>query len=169
MSKILYEGKFITVVNDRNWEYVQRNTLKCGVVSILATTKDNELLLVEQFRIPVCSNVIECPAGVLGDIDKNETPLECAKKELLEETGYISNDWEHIYTSPQSPGITNEINFKFRARNCEKVNDGGGVENESIIVHKVKLDTIRDYLKIYESTKPHTLVSAGIYSGLYFL
>jgi ADP-ribose pyrophosphatase len=164
--EILYVGKFVSVVKEGNWEYLTRNTETGGIVSILPITENNEVVLVEQFRIPVNSNVIECPAGVIGDDDTNETPLECAKKELLEETGYTSDNWICIYASPKSPGLITEIDHKFIARDCKKVAGGGGVETEDITVHVISLDHIDDWLRLKSKTK---LVSGGIYGGLYFL
>jgi len=166
-KNIMYNGKFLSVIKRDGWEYVQRNTNTGDVVSITAITKDNEIILVEQYRIPVDCYVIENPAGLLGDINKNETPIECAKKELLEETGYISNNWEYVFTTPKSPGLISECSIHFIARDCEKIEDGGGVDNEKILVHKVQLDNIRNYFK--ELKDNNILVSSGIYAGLYFI
>lgn len=164
---LIHEGKFLSVLKCEGWEFVNRNTKTGQVVSILPVTNEGEIILIEQFRIPVDHLVIECPAGLLGDHDENETALECAKKELLEETGYISNKWHHIYTTPKSAGMISEIEHKFIARDCEKVAEGGGVGNENIVVHKIYLNSIDTWLAKCEERD--ILVSAGIYAGLYML
>jgi len=168
MTEIVYKGKFLTVVRKKGWEYVKRNTNSGNIVSVLPITSENEVILVEQFRIPVDKYVLECPAGVLGDDIKNEVPLDCAKKELQEETGYVSDDWQRVYTSPKSPGIITETDYKYVARNCKKVADGGGVGTEDITVHKIPLDNIKEYLSDLENDRD-ILVSSGIYAGLYFI
>jgi len=163
--EVLYEGKFLRLKSIDGWEVVERKTSTGEIASILAVTKDNEIILVEQYRVPVNKFVIESPAGVIGDHDKNELPLQCAIKELSEETGYISDNWKLAYTSPKSPGMSTETEHKFIAKDCIKVTSGGGVDNEKITVHKVRIDCIVSWLK--EKQEQGTLVSSGIYAGLY--
>jgi len=165
MKNLIHRGNFISVFNIDGWEVVERNTNDGNVASVLAVSESNELILVEQYRIPVGKSVIECPAGLIGDHNEKELPIQCAIKELLEETGYISNNWELIYTSPKSPGIINEIVYKYIARECVKIEKGGGVDNEKIIVHTVNMDNL--YVWFEEQQKQGKLIDAGIYAGLY--
>src|SRR5690606_966319 len=74
--------------------------------------KDGQVLLVEQYRPAAGRKMLEIPAGT---IDRSEPPLECARRELQEETGYSAEDWEslgHIYPTP---GYTNEVLHLFDA------------------------------------------------------
>lgn len=168
MTEIVFKGKFLTVIRKNGWEYVKRNTNSGNIVSVLPITSENEIILVEQYRIPVQKHVLECPAGILGDEIKNEVPLDCAKKELLEETGYVSDDWHQIYVTSKSPGIISELCYKYIARNCKKVADGGGVGTEDITVHKIPLTKIKEYLDDLVNDND-ILVCSGIYAGLYWL
>lgn len=61
-----------------------------GAVVVIAQLEDGHLVLERQFRYPVQSVMIEFPAGKL---DAGEDPLACAKRELLEETGYTARHW----------------------------------------------------------------------------
>lgn len=62
-------------------------------VNVFAFTPARDLVLVEQYRHPVKSLMLEMPAG---NVDKGETALEAAKRELLEETGYASDTWHDL-------------------------------------------------------------------------
>lgn len=66
-----------------------------GAVMILALLDDGRLLLERQFRYPMRQHMYELPAGKL---DPGEDPLESAKRELLEETGYVAQQWRALTT-----------------------------------------------------------------------
>jgi uncharacterized protein len=70
-------------------------------VFCVAATDDGDLVLVRQYRHPVRDWTLEVPAGSVAD---GETPLEAAKRELLEETGGAARDWRHLATFFPSTG-----------------------------------------------------------------
>jgi ADP-ribose pyrophosphatase len=143
--KILYTGKFIRVLQQGKWEFVERPKTS-GIVAILAITDAREIVLVEQERIPVQSRVIEIPAGLAGDVvgAENEELAEAARRELLEETGYEAGQMEFLTKGPPSAGLSTEVVTFFRARGLKKVAVGGGDESEDIKVHLVPLAEIGD-------------------------
>lgn len=64
-----------------------------GFVSIVATTPDNKIIMVKQWRYPIEKETLEIPTGTIED---NNDPLETAKRELLEEVGGVSENWQKL-------------------------------------------------------------------------
>jgi ADP-ribose pyrophosphatase len=63
---VLDTGKFLTLIKEGHWEYVDR-VHGTGVALIIGVTTEQTVLLVEQYRIPVHARIIELPAGIIGD------------------------------------------------------------------------------------------------------
>ncbi len=162
-----YEGKFIRLVNDNNWEYVERTNCT-GVVVIVAMTRQNELIFTEQYRPPVKKHVIEFPAGLVNDLGelKLESNETAAMRELLEETGFQADEMTTLTVGPTSAGLTNELITILLATNCDKIAEGGGDDTESIVVHLVPIANAEQWLKGTE--KRGCLVDPKVYAGLYF-
>lgn len=162
--EILAQGKYLRLVKD-NWEYMDR--VGCtGVVLVapfLTTPSGDHLILVEQYRPPVKSRVIELPAGLVGDHDSEESFLEAAKRELLEETGYEAGNLEMLCLGPSSAGCSSELARIVMATDLSKVGDGGGVHDEDIVVHVVPINGIHRWL--HNAT---AMVDTKVYTALYF-
>jgi len=166
-SEILFEGRFLSIRKKGHWEYVERHKAS-GIVAILAITNNRELILVEQFRIPVNKRVIEIPAGLAGDTEdkENEGLAEAAKRELLEETGYEAQRMEYLTEGPTSAGLSTEVITLFRAHELKKVSKGGGDESENIQVHVVPLAELKSWIK--SKRKAGCLVDYKVYASFYF-
>jgi len=167
-TQTLYEGNFLRLIKNAHWEYVQRVNAS-GAVHIVAVTAENELLLVEQHRLPVGDVVIELPAGIIGDEagHEKETPEQAAARELTEETGYRAARVERLYQGPSSPGMASEIVTMVRAFNLEQIGEGGGVEGEDITVRRVPLAQISDWLSA--RMEAGRLIDHKVYAALYFV
>ena len=146
-SKCLHEGKHLRLVAQGHWEYVVR-TVASGAVGILAITPDERVVLVEQFRIPAGESVIELPAGLVGDTSEfaGEPLIQAAQRELMEETGYVSEQWTELGSGYSSPGLTDESITFFLAENARKESDGGGDDTEDIRVHSIPLADVNQWL-----------------------
>ena len=93
---VRYRGRYLNLIERDHWEFVTRPNAH-AVVVLIAVTDDDELVLVEQYRRPVDSRVVELPAGLVGDLgDPDEPVLEAAGRELIEETGYEASSQEKI-------------------------------------------------------------------------
>ena len=159
---------YLRLIDRGGWSFVQRTT-GVGVVAIIAVTKENKLLLVEQHRPPLNQSVLELPAGLVGDLaDQPQENLEqAAKRELVEEVGYQATTWSEWVTVASSAGLTDECVTLFFAKDLEKVGPGGGDANEKIIVHEIPLSQIDDYLE--ERVETGTLLDGRVYAAIYFL
>ncbi len=165
---IHHEGKYIRMISEGTWEYVERVHSDEAVV-IVATTKEQKAILIEQYRVPLKNWIIEWPAGLLKDPGSpaGETPEEAAKRELLEETGYEAGAVEFIFKGPPTPGLSSEIAVFYRAKDVQKMTSGGGIEGEKIVVHAVDLTQIDSWLT--QMQEKGCQVDPKVYAGLYFL
>jgi ADP-ribose pyrophosphatase len=143
-EETLWEGRYIAARRRGKWEYVSRT--KGVSAAVILAVDDGHVLLVEQYRVPLGKYCIELPAGLIGDETRGEAAETAAARELEEETGYrpsLMTDLGHYYSSP---GMVSEGFNLLRAEGLEKVSEGGGVEGEDIIVHRVKLADVPGFI-----------------------
>lgn len=126
---------------------------------IVASDEDGHFLCVRQFRYGIGKVTIEFPAGGIaceGDTEytapdalmaKTEDPLAAAKRELLEETGCGSDDWEHLLSVPSNATIADNYAHIFRARNCIKVSGQHLDEGEFLQVERLTSEEIEKLIK----------------------
>ncbi len=118
----IYEGKVINLRVDTvelpDKKYSKREIVEHpGAVGIIGVNNDGKVILVRQYRKAVDDFLLEIPAGKM---EPREDPLECAKREFKEETGYSASSFyalSHCYTSP---GFSNEKIYLFKAENLFK-------------------------------------------------
>ncbi len=161
----LFETRWLRVHRIGHWDFVRRpHSNFC--VGILALTPEREILLVEQFRIPVQANVIEIPAGIVGDEEahRGEPLADTAARELLEETGYRAGNIRKIIETPTSAGMTSELIHIFYATDLVREHDGGGVAGENITVHRIPLAGLDDWLR--EQQKAGKIIDFKIHASL---
>ncbi|NJC27431.1 nudix-type nucleoside diphosphatase (YffH/AdpP family) [Lewinella antarctica] len=107
-------------------------------------TVKRTIILTRQFRLPTYVNgneggfLVEACAGLLD----GDNPLDCIKKEVIEETGYHVTKVEKIFEAYMSPGSVTEIIHFFIAKYDEslKKSDGGGVQEETEEIEILEMD-----------------------------
>ena len=143
-EQVMWEGRFITAKKRGRWEYVGR-ARGIRAAAIIALDEDPDgtrhVILVSQYRVPLGRFSLEIPAGLVGDDEASvgEDATLAAARELEEETGYRAGRLEVLGEFYSSPGMVSECFTLLRARDLEKVGEGGGTEGENIIVHRVAL------------------------------
>jgi ADP-ribose pyrophosphatase len=126
-ARTVYEGKYLRMVVRGHWEYVERTHADGMAVIIIAVTPDDDVLFVEQYRVPLQRRTIEMPAGLVGDDVAGDTLEDAAKRELIEETGWEAGRVRVLMTGPTSSGMSSERIAFVRATQLTRVGAGGGV------------------------------------------
>ncbi len=124
-------------------------------VVIVASDEDGKYICVKQFRQGIKEVTTEFPAGGIERKDgkqygahdsSEEDALVAAKRELKEETGYISDEWRHLITIPSNATIADNLAHIYVARNCRKVSDQELDDMEFLNVEKYSADQIEEMI-----------------------
>lgn len=163
-SELVYQGDFIRVRKDTvrlpdgktgSREYINHP----GAVAVLALLDNGKLVMERQFRYAPQREFIELPAG---KIDPGEDILVCAKRELLEETGYVAGEWMHLATAWPCIGYADERMEYFLARGLahqgRKLDDG-----EFLEVFELSLAEALEWIRLGKINESKTIV------GLFWL
>ena len=108
-SKEVYYSRLFRVTEDTAEDetgfQIHRSIVQHPGSAVMMAVEEDRVLLVRQFRLPAGKSLWEIPAG---KVDEGETPLEAAKRELVEETGYHADNWKELIHYYPSPGYINE-------------------------------------------------------------
>lgn len=138
-SEVVYDGytKLEKLKIKTEKGEIDREVLRMGnsVSAIIKDTKKNKYIFVSQYRPGADGLMVEIVAGA---VDKNEKPEEAIKREVMEETGYKVDFINHVNDFYTSPARTDEIMSLFYIEVSEQVNEGGGINDETIEVVEVE-------------------------------
>jgi ADP-ribose diphosphatase len=115
-ARVVYDGKLLDVVLERWGEHEREIVEHPGAVAIVAIDRDGMLTLVRQRREAVRKQLLELPAGTL---EKGESPLDCARRELVEETGLTGGRWRERAMFYTTPGFCRELMHLFVAEELD--------------------------------------------------
>lgn len=144
VEETVWKGRFLEMKKRGRWEYVGRVG---GVeAAVIVAIDQGHVILVEQYRVPLGRACLELPAGLVGDEEEGETAELSAARELEEETGYRPAKCTPLGTFYASPGMVSECFTLIRAEGLTRVGEGGGTADENIVVHRVPMSTIADFI-----------------------
>ena len=111
---------------------------------VFAITEEDQVILVEQYKHGIGENEVDLSAGYLDADDPS--PLAGTQRELLEETGYASNEWQSLGDFATNPNRCKNRFYYFLARNVRRVAEPHLDPTEEIAVHLVPLAELRNWL-----------------------
>ena len=140
-ERTAWMGTWLVAKTRGRWEYVSRiDDVRAAVV---LAVDDGNILLVDQYRVPLGKRCLELPAGL---VDAGETVEAAAARELEEETGYRPARVTAIGDFVSSPGMISESFTLVRAEGLSRVSDGVGIDDEGIAVNRVPLGDVASYV-----------------------
>lgn len=132
--------------------------------NVVALTKNNEVVLVRQYRHGVKEFSLEFPGGI---VDDEENPLEGARRELMEETGYSAGNIVEVGRIYPNPAIQHNTLFCYIATDAELTGSQHFDETEEIEVHLVPLDELIEMTR--QGGFRHALHVAVLFQALAYL
>lgn len=157
-SNLIYDGYIVKVFKDDvslDGKPATREVVRHkGAAAVLAVDEKGEAFFVEQFRYPIGRPLFEAPAG---KIDDGETPIECAKRELMEECGVSAEKWTELGPMLSSPGFCDEVIYLFMAEELENSNPNPD-EDEFLDIIKMPLSAALEKVRRGEISDAKTQV-----------
>jgi ADP-ribose pyrophosphatase len=170
----VFEGKFlkfvykylITAAGDEIvWETIERTNIRNrGAVVVIPLTKTGEVILERNWRAPIESYVIQFPAGLTDKA--NESEEETARRELLEETGYLAKRLIPIMSAPECSVLTSTKVNHFLAPDVEFVGQQRQDTTEEIEVLRVPVGGLADF---FLGLPPDTMLDLRVPGILWIL
>ena len=158
----LYQGRVFKLIRENatldngvttNMEFVEHP----GATAIIPMLNESRVLLLKQYRHPLRKYIWEIPAGT---IDPQESVINCAKRELIEETGYSANQWQKLGEITPVPGYSDERIHVYLATELQTAEQD--LDRDEIInIHEV------DFSEALEMIKTGKIQDAKSIAGLY--
>lgn len=144
MSKTIHRWKTIALIEEDvrlpNGRTVAHTTIEHpGAAVILPITTDHKIVVIHQFRPSLKKWLLELPAGTIED---NEAPLDCAARELEEETGYSAQEWIELGQVTPLAGFCDEIQYLYVAKQLSKTARYACDDDEVIEVLKLTIEEL---------------------------
>ena len=144
---ILHKGRVFTLLRENitleNGVTVDLDVVRHpGASAVVPVSGDNRLILIKQFRHAVGDYIWEIPAGTL---DPDESYLECAQRELIEETGFSADNWQKLGDIVPLPGYSDERIRIFLAGSLHPAEQNLD-KDEVLAVHEITMDDAFDMI-----------------------
>lgn len=141
----ILQARFDWVTHPESQKEMKRLVLETNDwVNVVATTPDNKIVVVRQYRFGIEKVTTEIPGGMA---DHGEDSMTAAMRELKEETGFTSASWLYLGSVEPNPAIMNNVCHSWHAKDAVKTEEMCPDEGEDIIVATVTLDEIRQEIE----------------------
>lgn len=140
-SKTIHEGRVFSLVSENytlnngvtsQMDFIQHP----GAAAMVPMINSTDVILIKQYRHAIREFIWEIPAGTL---DSKESPLNCARRELIEETGYSAASWQQLGMITPLPGCSDERIHIFLASDLKSAEQNLD-DDEMLKVHQLKLE-----------------------------
>lgn len=162
-SRVVYQNRIVQV-REETYRFVPNNIVRdftvlgfADWVNIIPITPEGKVVMIRQYRLGTRSETLEIPGGLISEGDAD--PAEAALREMIEETGYHSDEVVHIGTVEPNPAIQNNRCHTYLARNAVPVSGQNLDPTEAIEVELVDRKDIPALVHSYRIT--HGLVLAA--------
>ena len=168
-KQVIYSGKKVKLElhhlenDETETRYIREVVVHPGAVVVMGILPDEQIILIRTRRYAVGQNLVELPAGTL---EKGEDPINCAGRELLEETGYLAGRLRPIGNFYTSPGILSEKMYAFVAYDLEK-QEQALEEGEEIELQFATLDDAIEMIRRGEIHDGKTVAALLLYDKFF--
>jgi 8-oxo-dGTP pyrophosphatase MutT (NUDIX family) len=139
---ILFDKRIDTLVNPRTGESFERLVLESvDWVNVVALDEQRRAVMIRQFRFGVGYTTLETPGGM---VDPGENSRQAAARELLEETGYVSDQWTYLGAVEPNPAFHNHLCHHWLAENVRLQAHQSLGAGEAIKVELLTPDGVRE-------------------------
>jgi ADP-ribose pyrophosphatase len=166
-TREVYACRLFRVTEDKavdtkaKFEIARSVVRHAGSAVMLAMDEKKRILLVRQYRLPADKYLWELPAG---KVDAGEKPLQAAKRELIEETGYQAKKWEKLASFFVSPGYVEERMTIFRATDLT-AGDATPMDDERIETRWFKRKEIGEMIESGKIEDAKTIIGYFMATG----
>jgi ADP-ribose pyrophosphatase len=148
-SRTAYDGALIDVTLERWGDHEREIVEHPGSVAVVAVDRENQVWLVRQRREPARKYLVELPAGAR---ERDEDPLDAAKRELREECGLTGGDWQELAAFWTTPGFCREYMHLYLAEGVV-AGEAQPEDDEDVEVVQWRLDELESRLDELEDAK----------------
>jgi ADP-ribose pyrophosphatase len=148
-SRTVYDGTLIDVTLERWGDHEREIVEHPGSVAVVAVDLENQVWLVQQLREPARNRLVELPAGARN---RDEDPLDAAKRELREECGLTGGHWQELAGFWTTPGFCREYMHLYLAEGLV-VGEAQPEDDEDVEVTRWPVDELESRLGELEDAK----------------
>ncbi len=141
----IFRTRFDWLENPRNFHSMKAVVLEVpDWITVAAITPEGKIVVVHQYRFGIRKTTTEIPAGI---IERDESPEQAAKRELLEETGYTSEKWTSLGWVEPNPAFQDNRCYQWLARDVSKTDVQDLDDGEDIAVQELSVKELRQEIQ----------------------